>query len=206
MGARRSRRSSSRRLQGEGGLAIIEFAIVAPLLALLAAGIVEFGMAWRDNLAVSSASRSAARVASNLGNNPLSDYEALLTLDAAVASIEHATLEGVLIYDGSATDGEPAGSCFDSLGDPQSSATGNCNYYSAAMIEAISVGNFSAGSSCGAWDWFFCPLTERSVNQTTLTDVGVWVRIQRGWFTDMFPGEGLTMEDRTVMRAEPGTP
>ena len=90
----------SRRLRGDGGLAIVEFAIVAPLLALLAAGVIEFGMAWRDNLTVSSASRAAARVASNLGNNNLADYEALLTLEAALASMEYATLEGVLIYDG----------------------------------------------------------------------------------------------------------
>jgi len=205
VGRTRSPGSTSRRLRGDGGLAIVEFAIVAPLLALLAAGIVEFGMAWRDNLTLSSASRSAARVASNLGDNPLSDYEALLTLDAAFASMEHATLEGVLIYDGSATDGNPAASCFDSFGDPQPSATGDCNYYTAAMIETIGIGNFSTGTACGAWDWYFCPLTERSVNQNTLSDVGVWVRIQRGWFTQMFPGDGLTMEDRTVMRAEPGT-
>lgn len=195
--------SPSTRLRGDSGLAIVEFAIVAPLLALLTAGIIEFGMAWRDNLTVSSATRSAARVASNLGDDNLTDYEALLTLRAAVSSLDHATLEGVLIYDGSATDGDPPTACFDAGGDPQSSASGNCNYYTAAMIDSLPQSNFSSMASCGAWDWYYCPISERSTAQATLSDVGIWVRIDRGWFTEMFPGDGITIEDQTVMRVEP---
>lgn len=193
----------SSRLRGDGGLAIVEFAIVAPLLALVTAGIIEFGMAWRDNLTVSSATRSAARVASNLGDDNLTDFEALLTLRAAIASLDHATLDGVLIYDGSATDGDPPASCFDPSGDPQSSAAGNCNYYTAAMIASLNQSNFSSMVSCGTWDWYYCPISERSTAQATLSDVGIWVRIDRGWFTEMFPGDGITIEDQTVMRLEP---
>ena len=189
--------------RGDGGLAIIEFAIVVPLLTLLFAGIVEFGMAWRDDLTIASATRSAARVASNLGDNELTDYEALLTLQAALATLDNATLEGVLIYDGSATNGDPAASCFDVNGDPQSSAAGNCNFYTEAMISSLDVSNFSGGVICGAWDWYYCPVNERSTSQATLSDVGVWIRIERGWFTQMFPGDGLTMEDQTIMRVEP---
>jgi hypothetical protein len=33
----------------------------------------------------------------------------------------------------------------------------------------------------------------------------VWVRVDRGWFTDMFPGDGITIDDQTVMRVEPST-
>lgn len=199
----RSIGSGSVRRRGDGGLAIVEMAIVVPLLALLAAGIIEFGMAWRDDLTISSATRSAARVASNLGDNDLADYEALLALEAALATLDDATIEGVLIYDGSATDGKPAAACFDGGGDPQASAAGNCNFYTAAMLAALNPSNFSSGGTCGAWDWYYCPATERSTDQATLSDVGVWIRVKRDWFTDMFPGDGLTMKDQTVMRVEP---
>jgi Flp pilus assembly protein TadG len=195
----------SRRLRGDGGLAIVEFAIAAPLLALFIAGIIEFGMAWRDNLTVSSATRSAARVVSNLGDNEMADLEALLTLRAALAPLDSSQLEGVLIYDGSAADGQPSPACFDAGGNPQPSAVGNCNYYTAAMLTSLDPANFGSGGSCGAWDWFYCSVTERSTNQVSLDDVGVWVRINRDWFTDVFPGDGITMEDRTVMRVEPST-
>lgn len=193
----------SSRLRGDNGLAVVEFAIVAPLLGLLAAGIIEFGMAWRDNLTVSSATRSAARVVSNLGDFEKSDWQGLQTLEAALNSMEYATLEGVLIYDGSATNGQPSASCFDSGGDPQASAAGNCNFYTASMIASMTAGDFSSSVSCGSWDWYFCPITERSTSQGTLSDVGVWVRVDRGWFTKMFPGDGITIEDLTVMRVEP---
>lgn len=193
----------SRRLRGDGGLAIVEFAIVAPLLALFVAGIIEFGMAWRDNLTVSSATRSAARVASNLGDNELADLEALLTLKAALGPLDGSQLVGVLIYDGSATDGAPSPACFDAGGNPQASAAGNCNYYTAAMISSLAPANFGSGGSCGAWDWYYCSVSERSTNQVSLDDVGVWVRINRDWFTDIFPGNGMTIEDQTVMRVEP---
>lgn len=195
----------SSRLRGDNGLAVVEFAIVVPLLSLLAAGIVEFGMAWRDNLTVSSATRSAARVVSNLGAFEGADWQGLQTLDAALNSMEHATLEGVLVYDGSATDGKPAASCFDAGGNPQASAAGNCNFYTAAMIASMSASDFSSAVSCGSWDWYFCPITERSTSQGSLSDVGVWVRVDRGWFTDMFPGDGITIDDQTVMRVEPST-
>ncbi|MFQ5556786.1 MAG: TadE/TadG family type IV pilus assembly protein [Acidimicrobiales bacterium] len=184
---------------------MIEFAIVAPLLGLLLAGTVEFGMAWRDNLTVSSGSRAAARVVSNLGDDPQADYEALLTLEAGLSALDYATIEGVLIYDASATSGNPPAACFDGNGDPQSSASANCNYYSGTMIDGViaKAANFSSGTSCGLWDQYFCPVTERSTSQTTLTDVGIWVRVDRGWFTKVFPGSGLTIEDQTVMRVEP---
>ena len=46
------RRFGRRRADGDRGLAMVEMAIVAPLLALLVGGLVEYGLLWRDNLTV----------------------------------------------------------------------------------------------------------------------------------------------------------
>ena len=108
-----------RRCRNDDGVALVEMALVAPLLALLVAGIVEFGTLWRDNLTVATSTRAAARVVSNLGDSRLADYEALLTLDAALGGVDGLTVEGVLIYNAAAADGEPHSSCFDVAGDPQ---------------------------------------------------------------------------------------
>ena len=199
------------RADGDRGLAMVEMAIVAPLLALLVAGTVEYGTLWRDSQTVTSSSRASARVVSNLGDNYLADYEALLSLNAALSSIDGVTLEDVLIYDASAVDGLPDASCFDGNGDPQDSA-GYCNHYSGADVAAInlidctvSCVEFPNNSNCaGGVTAYYCPQTDRQTDQLLgLSSVGVWVRISREYFTGMFPGDGVTIEDRTVMKVEP---
>jgi TadE-like protein len=63
--------TTSSRIRSEEGQAIVEFAIVAPLLALLLAGIIQFGVAFRDYLAITDAVRVGARAAAvNRTNDP----------------------------------------------------------------------------------------------------------------------------------------
>ena len=52
-----------RRLQGDGGATIVEFALVLPLLALLIFGIIDFGTTYNDWQALRSGVRDAARQA-----------------------------------------------------------------------------------------------------------------------------------------------
>ncbi len=200
-----------RRIEGERGLAMVETAIVLPLLALLMGGIVEYGTLWRDNLTVTTSSRAAARVVSNLGDDHLADYEAILSLDAALSTIDGFTIEGVLIYNAAASDGEPDSSCFDAGGDPQGSA-GLCNYFSASEVAGMAAVDCSAsctefpnnGNCAGGMSVNFCPQSARETDQSAgTTNVGVWVRIKRSYFTGIFPGDGVTITDRTVMQIEP---
>ena len=201
-----------RRAKNDDGVALVEMALVAPLLALLIAGIVEFGTLWRDNLTVATSTRAAARVVSNLGDERLADYEALLTLDAALGGVSGLTVEGVLIYNGGAADGEPHSSCFDGGGAPQASALGECNFYTAAQVAsmsslscAVTCAEFPASPTCaGGLTAYFCPQSDRETDQSLgNTSVGIWVQTSRGYITGVFPGSGVTMTDQTVMRVEP---
>ncbi len=200
-----------RRCRSDEGVALVEMALVAPLLALLVAGIVEFGTLWRDNLTVASSSRAAARVVSNLGDNRLADYEALLTLDAGLGGVSGLVVDGVLIYDAAAANGEPHPSCFDGFGDPQPSV-GYCNFYTGAQLASMSslvceptCTEFPNNPTCaGGLTTYFCPQDDRETDQSLgNTSVGIWVRVDRGFFTGMFPGDGVTITDQTVMRVEP---
>ena len=193
-----------RRGRGDGGLAIVEMAVVAPLLALIVAGIVEFGTAWRDDLTVTNATRAAARVVSNLGDSREADAEALETLRAGVAGMEGVTIEGVLIFEATAADGGPSPSCFDAGGDPTGDAAGNCNYYTASQLETLTGADFTDPNCAGDPDQNFCPTTERETDQSVgVTPIGVWLRVEREWYTGVFPGTGFTITDRTVMNVEP---
>jgi Flp pilus assembly protein TadG len=57
-------RARARRRRGEKGAVAIEAAILTPLLLLLVFGIIEFGMLFKDWLAVTSSVRAGARMAS----------------------------------------------------------------------------------------------------------------------------------------------
>ena len=212
--SRYRRRRDRVRAEGDCGLAMVEMAIIAPFLALLMAGILEYGTLWRDNLTVTSSSRAASRVVSNLGTDNLSDYEALLSLHAGLSAIDGYTLEYVMIYDASASNGAPSASCFDSSGDPVESAAGNCNVYTAADIATVlaldctsSCNQFPANATCTddlSMTFAYCPQLERSDSQVGgLSSIGVWVRIERDYFTGIFPGDGVTIEDYSVMKVEP---
>ena len=210
--ARYLSRRRARRAAGDRGLAMVEMAIIAPFLAMIMAGIVEYGTLWRDNLTVVSSSRAATRVVSNLGDNHLADYEAVLSLNSGLSAIDGYELEFVMIYDASANDGQPHPDCFDSAGDPQDSSTGHCNMYTATDVATIVGLDCSSGcsqfpdTSCttGSMTEDYCPMTDRETDQITgLSSVGVYVRIKRDYFTGIFPGDGVTIEDTSVMKVEP---
>jgi Flp pilus assembly protein TadG len=57
-------RARARRARGEKGAVAIEAAILTPLLLLLVFGIIEFGMLFKDWLAVTSSVRAGTRMAS----------------------------------------------------------------------------------------------------------------------------------------------
>jgi len=56
----------SARATGERGAVLVEFALVMPILVMLLFGLVSAGMAWNQNLALSTAARSGARYAATL--------------------------------------------------------------------------------------------------------------------------------------------
>jgi len=60
----------------ERGAALVEFAIVIPLLLLLTFGIVEFGMAFNAASSVSEATRAGGRTGAILSSDPQMEYKA----------------------------------------------------------------------------------------------------------------------------------
>ena len=73
-----------RRILGERGAAIVEMAIVLPLLMVLVFGIVEYGLLFREKLTVAAAANSAARTGATMGTRAEADIAILRALEAGL--------------------------------------------------------------------------------------------------------------------------
>ena len=72
-----STRSSTSRRRHERGSSLVDAALASPVFILLLLGVFEFGLAFRDYLTLTSATRAAARSSSVEGRNSYADYDVL---------------------------------------------------------------------------------------------------------------------------------
>jgi hypothetical protein len=97
----------------ERGAALVEFAIIAPLLLLLLFGIIEFGFLFRHRLTVANATQTSGRVGAALGTNEQADYEILQALAQGLSTLTNSgtdNIKYVAIFEADAN-GDPVGAC-----------------------------------------------------------------------------------------------
>jgi len=102
--------SLRRRAKSERGASLLEAAIVAPLLILLAFGAAEFGFVFLDFLNVSSAAREGARVGSAVGDAVDADTLILGAIAEATADLDNSIIEAIWIFEAKAN-GDPVDNC-----------------------------------------------------------------------------------------------
>lgn len=71
----------------ERGVAMVEFAMILPLLIVLFIGVTEFGFAFKTKLLVDNATQVAARTGSALGQNTDADLRILEALEQGFAGL-----------------------------------------------------------------------------------------------------------------------
>lgn len=199
-----------RRKTAERGAVAIEFAIVIPLLAMLAFGAVEMGSAWSDSQTVLTSSRTAARSLAQFGDDMQADRQALLSVDAAYANTDM-TVQAVIIYesDDAVNSGGPPTLCRAAAEAGVSySGPENCNVYAGTDYgTAVSAGgDTSFGCAGSALDSNWCPTNpgERTRNQATATFIGVQVLVTRTSVTGSnFVPVPTSLDQFSVMRMEP---
>lgn len=76
----------------ERGAAMIEMAMVLPLLVLLVFGIVEYGLLFKEKLTIASAANSAARTGATMGTREEADFRILRALEAGLYDQVDATV------------------------------------------------------------------------------------------------------------------
>jgi len=175
----------------ERGAALVEFTLVAALLLTILFGIAEFGLAFRDWLTVTSASRAGARVGSAAGQDSAADILVLEAVEAAMGTSDLESVNQVWIFKATGSGGVAGG--------------GTTNKYT------------RSGTACG---WSPCPDPDvaghsygggwvpdsRNVEAgpgTELDLLGVRVVFDHDWLTGFFVDGTSTWIDDAVMRLEP---
>ena len=194
--------SASVRCRGERGTALVELAVLLPLLAILAFGITEFGLALQDRMVVEGAGRAGTRVGSAAGATAAADQTLLLALGSAVNDVGLDNVSWVVVYKSVTADGVVPATC---TGPTPHSVSTSCNAYSGAQLKQIVAGTAPGtwfGCGVGSLDVSWCP-TSRQTTQALGNDyLGVWLQTVHHLNTGMF-GTQLTLSAQSVMRLEP---
>lgn len=191
-----------RRSKDDRGATLVEAAMVTPIFLFVLFGVMEFGLAYRDNLTVANSTRDAARVATTGGNSADADYGILQRISDDMDVMGHDTIDLIVVFDA----GGPGGSV--KTGSSGSLATcktgtavsGVCNVYTVADLSRplSDFGCLTPGSLDSSW----CPMG-RSIAITDPPDyIGVYLETTHVYATGMF-GNDVTISDETVMRIEP---
>ncbi len=186
-GSTRASRSNER------GVAMVEAAIVTPLLLMLLFGIIEFGFMFKDTLTLANSSRAGSRMASAAAVDPLADYFVLQAIKGASGTFT--AVQQVIVFKATSPTSAVPGSCL------TGAVAGLCNVYNQTDL-SISQATFQ-GAGYTKDDFWAAPTRVTSIRAVGGPDyLGVYVKAQHdSVFQIIVPSRTLT--DTTIMRLEP---
>jgi hypothetical protein len=188
------------RARGDRGVVLVESAFIAPILFFMMFSILEFGLAFRDYLALANSTRDGARAASVFGKDIYADYDILQEIASASGVIDTENVQRIVIFKASGPNSTVPTAC------KTGPVDGVCNSYTS---DAFGYAQSEFGCRTDRdLDRFWCPTAAngQTGRKTKVSDppdyVGVWIQVNHVWITGLF-GRSLTFTDETVMRIEP---
>jgi hypothetical protein len=172
---------------GERGAAIIEFALVLPILVTLTFGIVEFSSAYHDSSVTADAARAGGRVGSALATSPSFATSTVAAVNAALETLPADDPQELWIYKANA-DGFPGTTR------NFSSCTSSCIKY---KWDSSRQAFDTSAPQGGGWS-----ASSHQVCREPFDEIGVYVKVDHPFVTKFF-GTNVTIEDHSVFRFEP---
>ena len=180
-----------RRRRKERGAALVEMAVVFPLMVLVIVGTIEIGMAFKDYLTVSAASREGARIAALAGTDPQADCAVLIGIANLVTQGDLDRIDRIDIF--KADEGP-----------------GNQGITNQAVLNPPNDHEVCTQPHGPSDGWTINPIAypatsrQTTVGTSNLDIVGVRVVMTRSWLTGFPPFRGtFTIDERTITRVEP---
>jgi Flp pilus assembly protein TadG len=168
--------------------ATVEFALIAPLLFVLALGIMEFGWLFRSHMTVHFATREGARAAAVMGGQASAvDREALAAISVTIATMPYDDILEASIFHADTT-----GAC---VPDPGS---GQCKE-NAYVPGTSGTGWVPIGGRANNW-----PVSSRRDTEPTEL-LGVRIKFRHRFLINFLPGAvgEMIINDYSLMSIEP---
>jgi hypothetical protein len=167
------------------GAVAVEAAIITPIFILILIGVLEFGLVFKDQLAVTSAVRAGARIASAEPRNPTFATDAAAAVAREGSAIDFTKVKSLWVYKADAS-GHPVGA-----GGTFSSCSSSCVQFTwnAGMQQFVVSG--------GSW-----PATSQDACQGEQDSVGVYLDFEHDGVTDVI-FNSIDLSSHTVMVLEP---
>lgn len=179
------------RQPADRGATLVELAVSLPLILLLVIGTIEIGLAFKDFLTVSAASREGARIAALAGTDSQADCAVVVGIADLISGGDLDRIQRVEIYEAAAGTGAQGATNVAVLNPPFDPTV--CSQPHGVMdgwtISPVAYPPGARQTSVGAQD---------------LDIVGVRVILDRNWLTNFGPFSGvLTIDETTITRFEP---
>ena len=186
-------------LRRERGATLLEFALVVPLLLLLAFGTGEMGLAWVANNRAEGTTSTAARIGASSGAIAEADLGILQSIRSSLPQEQLANLDRVVVFKSTTTSGTVPSGCIKPVADSsQVGVNGVCNTYAGATVR----GTIPTDSALFAADDFWAP-TSRNDNLSDPPDyIGVWIRTTYNSKTGTF-FDDMTITKLSIYRIQP---
>jgi Flp pilus assembly protein TadG len=186
----------SRFRRSERGSALVEAAIILPVLMTIIFGTIEWGMTFKDSLSVSTATRSGARTASAEPRTSGYQTDAANAVKTAVQALPAAGPQELWIYK-AGTDGAPVDNSDNNTNSFANCGTNRC--YKFTWNSASKSWTAVAGYS-----WTY---TLQNACSGTANSIGIYLKDKHTFITHLFDpilgGNSKMLTDHTVMRLEP---
>ena len=178
----------------ERGAALVEAAVVLPILLLVVIAILELGLAFKDYLTVSYLSREGTRIGALAGDDQHADCAILRGIGELATPKDLERVDEVQIFRANQSTG--------------AQIPGNTNVASYVVGRDPTICSVPANPTIDGWSFSTVtwPPTSRQtvVGSTPLDIIGVRVILTRNWITGFGPFRGdSTIDESTITRLEP---
>lgn len=181
------RHGSSGERFGERGAALVETAILIPIVILITFGMIEFSSAYQSSSVATAAARSAARVASAEAKQPTYAVDAAAAASSSLHTIPNNEPVEMWIYQANGS------------GYPQSGDFSACNTNCIKYLWNTATKSFDTSNPLGS-GW--AAASQNACQLAGWDSVGVYVKINHKFLTRLF-GASITLSDHAVFRLEP---
>jgi Flp pilus assembly protein TadG len=176
-----------RRQDRERGAALVETAILIPVILMITFGLIEFSSAYQSSSVATSAARSGARVASAEALLPNYALDAAAAAATALHTVAATEPQVMWVYRANTN------------GYPQSGNFTTCAVDCISYNWIPSTRTFDTANP-GGNGWLYS--TQHACNSTSWDSVGVYVKLKHKFLTQLF-GADITLADHAVFRLEP---